>query len=35
MDQVSPEGPVELLLEVSNKLRTSVRDYHLWNSVQA
>jgi hypothetical protein len=35
MDQVSPEGRVQLLLKVSDKLRTSVEDYRLQNSVQA
>jgi hypothetical protein len=35
MDQVSPEGCVQLLPKVNDKLRTSVGDYCLRNSVQA
>jgi hypothetical protein len=33
VDQVSPEGRVKLLPKVSDKLRTSVRDYCLQNLV--
>jgi hypothetical protein len=35
MDQVSPEGRVQLLPKASDNLQTSVRDYHLQNSMQA
>jgi hypothetical protein len=33
VDQVSFEGRVQLLPKASDKLRTSVGDYRLWNSV--
>jgi hypothetical protein len=35
MDQVSPDGCVQLLPKANDKLRTSVGDYRLQNSVQA
>jgi hypothetical protein len=34
MDQVSPEERMKLLPKVSDKLRTSIGDYHLRNSVK-
>jgi hypothetical protein len=33
VDHVSFEGRVQLLPKVSDKLRTSVGDYSVWNSV--
>jgi hypothetical protein len=33
MDQMGSEGRMQLLPKASDKLRISVRDYHLWNSV--
>jgi hypothetical protein len=35
MDQVSPKGCVQVLPKASDKLRTSIEDYRLWNSMQA
>jgi hypothetical protein len=35
VDQMGSEGRVQLFPKVSNKLRTLVGNYHLWNSVQA
>jgi hypothetical protein len=35
MDQMSSEGGVQLLPKVSDKLRTSVGDYHPRNFMQA
>jgi hypothetical protein len=33
VDQVNPEGRVQLFPKASVKLLTSVRDYHHWNPV--
>jgi hypothetical protein len=35
VDQTSPEGRMQLLPKASDKLRTLVGDYCLWNSMQA
>jgi hypothetical protein len=35
MDQMSPEGRMQLLPKASDKLRPSIRDDHLQNSMQA